>query len=62
MPILTGTHPKALTPGMEPNVETNPPNEPLADVASKFVPKPRKPPKLKKRAFGPSEPGAAFKK
>lgn len=62
MPIFTGSHPKALIPGMAANVETNGPTEPLEAVRDKFVPKPKKPPKIKKAAFGVKQPGAAFKK
>jgi len=62
MPITTGSVPKALVAGVRPNVETGPDSEPLSAVADRFVPKPRKPPKIKKRAFGAKEPGAAFRK
>lgn len=62
MPIMTGAHPKALIAAMARNVETAGDNEPLAQVADRFTPKPRKPPKMKKAAFGPPQHGAAFKK
>jgi hypothetical protein len=62
MPIVTGSHPKALVPGMRANVETNAPGEALLSVREKFVPKPKDPPKIKKKAFGDKQPGAAFRK
>jgi hypothetical protein len=60
--ITTGSAPKALIPAMAGVTEQAPAHEPLSEVAERFVPKPRKPPKIKKRAFGNKEPGAAFRK
>lgn len=59
MPIVTGYVPKALWGA---TAEQRPAAHPLTDVAETFVPKPRKPPKPKKRAFGDKQPGAAFRK
>lgn len=62
MPIITGSHPKALIPGVRANVETGSPEEPLVSVKDRFVGGDKKPPKIKKKAFGAKQPGAAFKK
>lgn len=60
--ITTGSNPKALIPAVKPVVETGGASEPLTDVGERFIPKQRKPPKIKKRAFGQKQPGAAFRK
>lgn len=60
--ITTGATPLALPGGMSGVTKEASDKEPLTDVAERFIPKPRKPPKIKKRAFGPSQPGAAFRK
>jgi len=61
--ITQGNSPLQLPGGMANVATMNRPNEPLeSSVVGKFVPKPRKPPKPKKHAFGPSAYGAAFKK
>lgn len=62
MPILTGSTPLALPGGMNAVTSQDSPKAPLTAVDEKFVPKPRKPPKIRKRAFGPPQQGAAFKK
>lgn len=62
MPITTGSAPRALIPAMNAVTEIGPDREPLTDVAERLIPKPRKPPKIKKRAFGEKQPGAAFRK
>lgn len=59
MVITTGSHPKAL---WGQSAEQRPDTAPLTQVADAFVPKDKKPPKIKKKAFGASAPGAAFKK
>lgn len=60
--ITSGATPLAL-PGGEAGVTKEAPDrEPLTEVAERFVPKERKPPKIKKHAFGPPQAGAAFKK
>lgn len=60
--ITTGSHPKALVGSVASNVETESPETALTDVANRFIPKARKPPKIKKKAFGDKQPGAAFRK
>lgn len=62
MPIMTGATPLALPGGMSAVTSQDKPAAPLTAVDEKFIPKPRKPPKIKKRAFGPPQNGAAFKK
>jgi len=63
MPIVTGSNPKALVGGMGSVTETSPPQTPLyPSTLTKMDKPPRKPPKIKKKAFGPSAYGAAFKK
>jgi len=61
--IVQGNSPLQLPGNMTNATRINAPNEPLeSSVARKFIPAPRKPPKPKKHAFGPSAYGAAFKK
>lgn len=63
MVITTGSTPKALAPGASGVVaQTGPDNQPLTEVAERLIPKVKKSPKVKKRAFGASQPGAAFRK
>jgi len=62
MPITTGAHPLALPGGMSGVTAQASSQTPLDEVANRFIPKPRKPPKIKKHAFGAKQPGAAFKK
>lgn len=62
MPIMTGAHPLALPGGMNAVSSQDSPQSPLTAVDEKFIPKPRKPPKIRKRAFSPPQQGAAFKK
>lgn len=61
--ISTGTTPLALPGGMNSVNEQAPANAPLypGDL-NKMGKKPKKEPKIKKRAFGQKEPGAAFRK
>lgn len=61
--IIPGNTPLSLPGGMSNVAKMNASNEPLATSAlGKLNLKPRKAPKPKKRAFGPSAYGAAFKK
>jgi hypothetical protein len=60
--IMTGSTPLALPGGRQSLSAIAPPSAPLTDVAAKMNLKPRKPPKIKKHAFGPTQPGAAFRK
>jgi hypothetical protein len=60
--ITTGATPLALPGGRQALDELAPPSAPLTDVEKKMNFKPRKPPKIKKHAFGPTQPGAAFRK
>lgn len=60
--ITSGATPLALPGGQSGVTKEAPDTEKLSDVAERFIPKDRKPPKIKKHAFGPSQPGAAFRK
>lgn len=63
MPILTGSHPKALSGPYSGVAQEGPANEPLINSIDHDIPKAnKKPPKIKKRAFGDKHPGAAFRK
>ncbi len=63
MPIMTGSSPKALQGAYSGVAETESDREPLIEAVQHDLPKAnKKPPKIKKRAFGHSEPGAAFRK
>lgn len=59
--ITSGATPLALPGGMSQAIHPqDAPVRPLVDELPKHEAK--KPPKIKKRAFGPNQPGAAFRK
>lgn len=58
--LASGTAPLALPGGQGMVHSDKPDGAPLANDMPKF--KERKPPKIKKHAFGPSQAGAAFRK
>ncbi len=63
MPIMTGSTPLALPGGMGSVTTQSDDKAPLyPSTLGRLDKKPRKPPKIRKHAFGPSEQGAAFKK
>ncbi len=61
--ITSGATPLSLPGGMNSVTTQADPREPLVSSAlGKLNEKPKKPPKIKKRAFGQKQPGAAFRK
>lgn len=61
--ITTGATPLALPGGMNSVNTQADPREPLVSSAlGKMNEKAKKPPKIKKKAFGAKQPGAAFRK
>lgn len=63
MPITTGSAPKALSSPYASVAETGNDREALIDAVQHDFPKAnKKPPKIKKHAFGGKQPGAAFRK
>ncbi len=60
--ITSGATPLALPGGMGSVTNQADPREPLVSSALGNTDKTRKPPKIKKKAFGDKQPGAAFRK
>ena len=60
--ITSGATPLALPGGMNSVTTQADPREPLYSSALGKLDKPKKPPKIKKKAFGEKHPGAAFRK